>query len=837
MPNRFALICCALIWCALLTGSLAGSLPAADFGGNDQVPLPELMIDGWEVQLIDAEASLVTPTACCFDSAGRLYVIECHTHFPPEDYKGPKQDRIYHYRDTDGDGRPDRRETFYAGGIATMGMVALPDDSIAVVTRSDVKRLADRDGDGTAEVLGTLLTLETEADYPHNGLGGIALGPDGKLYVGQGENFGAPYTLTAADRSQQVGGGEGGNVFRCTVDGTELERIATGFWNPFGLTFDRAGRLWTVGNDPDQMPPCRLLQVVAGGDYGFQFRFGRAGTHPLQAWDGELPGTLPMAAGTGEAPCAVVDYDDSLWVTSWGDNRLERYRMAPRGASWSSKTEVVVQGNATFRPVGIAVAPDGALWVTDWVDRSYPVHGRGRLWRFVPPATVAESAVAAAQQRPRQLDASLRTTAADVEVHQAFAAEDPFVRQQGIVQQAWHEDLLADASSPIDDPRPLAGSLSAARWRELCDPTAVPVAARAKLIARGLQSNDARPLLVALRWAAERACRDQLPAIEAVLQRRTLPPRVFRAAIAAAAYLQSGTTRRGGVDQAQVQRLVELVGDTQRPVALRALALRSLPAEGVELDANEVAEWALAESDRSFGIVAIRWLDACNHEAAAAALARLVEAESLPAQTRADALATLAGEASRHARLLSRMRLPRQPEPLRQEAKRLFQRGTDATDPRKPAATELDAWMELVGSGGDVDAGRRVFFRTTCANCHAYQGRGASTGPDLSTLAGQTTRRRVLESILQPSKEMGPMYVPWRVLTVDGRLLTGLKLDRPGVGQSLRFQGADGGFFEVPLEDIERQEPARQSVMPTGLENGMSLAELRDLLAFLLDPK
>ncbi len=188
--------------------------------------------------------------------------------------------------------------------------------------------------------------------------------------------------MIAADKSRQVGSGEGGNIYRCGQDGSSLQRIATGFWNPFGIHFDPVGRLWTVGNDPDSKPPCRLLHVAFTGDYGFQFRFGRAGIHPLLSWNGEYPGTLPMAAGTGEAPCAVVGHGEHLWVTGWGDNRIERYVLRAHGATWKSATEVAVQGDASFRPVGIAVAPDGSMYITDWADRSYPVHGKGRLWRL-----------------------------------------------------------------------------------------------------------------------------------------------------------------------------------------------------------------------------------------------------------------------------------------------------------------------------------------------------------------------------------------------------------------------------------------------------------------------
>ena len=42
----------------------------------------------------------------------------------------------------------------------------------------------------------------------------------------------------------------------------------------------------------------------------------------------------------------------------------------------------MVQGDTNFWPVGIAVAQDGSLFVTDWASRSYPLHGEGKVWRL-----------------------------------------------------------------------------------------------------------------------------------------------------------------------------------------------------------------------------------------------------------------------------------------------------------------------------------------------------------------------------------------------------------------------------------------------------------------------
>ena len=72
-----------------------------------------------------------------------------------------------------------------------------------------------------------------------------------------------------------------------------------------------SGHLLAVDNDPDSRPPCRLLDVVEQGDYGFKFRYGRSGLHPFIAWNGELPGTLPMMSSTGEAPSGLLDCDSA----------------------------------------------------------------------------------------------------------------------------------------------------------------------------------------------------------------------------------------------------------------------------------------------------------------------------------------------------------------------------------------------------------------------------------------------------------------------------------------------------------------------------------------------
>ncbi len=796
---------------------------------------PRVLDADWQIELVASEPDLVTPVHICFDAEGRLLVVECHTHFPPDDYDGPKVDRVYRFDDSDGDGELDRQRLFYEGGRATMGVAKLNDGWIAIASRSEVIRVRDSDDDGSADEREVLLTLKTAADYPHNGLAGIAVGPDSRLYVGQGENFGEPYELVANDASKQVGSGEGGNIFSCTLDGKDLDRFATGFWNPFGVYFDSAQRLWTVGNDPDASPPCRLLHVVPTGDYGFQFRFGRAGTHPLLAWNGELPGTLGMAAGTGEAPCAVIGQSDSLWVTSWGDNRIERFHLAPQGASWTSQLETLVQGDANFRPVGMAAAPDGSVYFTDWVDRSYPVHRKGRLWRMSRKSTV-KTTVEELPQRTAEEEIALkliRESSVGDRVA-ALASQDPFVRQAAIGGLVRTGQLSSVDKHRLIAPEQRYSLLTAWRWQELAAPAAVTVEQRRAWIEWGLNDDSEDVVLAAIRWASENNAKEHLTQIRMLLDRPRVSSRLFTASIAAIVFLETGSASRSARDPAIEKMLVEFASDVNRPAGLRAMAIRELSQETVHPDDKLLRSWIGADTDRELAFEVIRLLAARDSDTAFSMLAEMAGDDSLDEQTRADAIGSMARNAGMFSAVLNQAALPKSPVVIRQEAGRVLKRTWTNEDSKRPRHEDLQAWEKLVGNGGDALAGRRVFFRSTCVNCHAHSGRGATTGPDLTTLSGTTTSKRLLESILQPSKEIGPLYVPWQVLTVNGQVLTGLKLDRSGVGNSLRYQGADGMIFEVPLLDIEEQSPLAQSIMPTGLEESMSIAELRDLIAFLV---
>jgi len=395
-----------------------------------------------KIELFAEHPTIVTPTGIDVDHKGRVFAVESNTHFRPKGYKGHPSDRVLVLQDTNGDGKADKTTVFTDDLKYTMSVAVKPlwlevggrksevggrkknpqsairnPQSIYVATRSAIYLYHDTNGDLKADKRERIVHLETKGNYPHNGLAGIAFDAMGWMYFGFGENLGAKYTLIGSDGVKLSGGGEGGNVYRCRPDGSKLSRWATGFWNPHASCVDAFGRLFTVDNDPDSRPPCRLLHVIEGGDYGFRFRNGRAGLHPFTAWNGEIPGTLPMVSGTGEAPSGIVAYESdglprkyigSLLVGSWGDHRIDRFVLQPKGASFVSRPEPVIQGGEDFRPVGLAVAPDGSVFCTDWVKRDYKLHGHGRVWR-ISRKPKGERRGVSPPRKPRVIDISTIT--------------------------------------------------------------------------------------------------------------------------------------------------------------------------------------------------------------------------------------------------------------------------------------------------------------------------------------------------------------------------------------------------------------------------------------------
>jgi putative membrane-bound dehydrogenase-like protein len=785
---------------------------------------PRVTNDRYQLELVATEPEIVTPVGMTFDRAGRLLVIESHTHQTPEKYEGPKHDRIRMLSDSDGDAKLDRWSTFAEGFRHAMNLLARKDGAVYVVERGRVLLLTDTDDNGVADKQDVLLRLETEDDYPHNALGGIDETPDGLLIIGLGENHGLPFKLIGSDGKTISATGGLDGFFRCTVDGKNIEHIARGVWNPFSLCVVPDGRIFAVDNDPDASPPCRLLHVVEGGDYGYLYQYGRAGTHPLQSWNGELPGTLPMVCGTGEAPTAIVDHAGSLWVTSWGDYRIERYRLVPRGASYTATRDVVVQGDADFRPAGMAVAPDGSLYFGDWVLRDYPVHCRGRIWRLTLPR--AEITVPFPPQS--ELDKWAAGLARDTTIL-ALASDDPFVRAAGIwrlAEKGVIDPQSETAARMFSDSRVLLSALIASR---------LAGSDRAESLLRQCLNDESQEVrLYAVRWIADEritALRDE---VAKLLESPPPSRRYYLAVLAAVDWLDNKPEMRSKeiADELLVR---ELKRDDRSPEAL-AMALSLVSPDNKFLTLDRLREY-LQDDYLPLRLEAMRSLALQTNPERFEILAAAASDESQSDELRAEAVAGLFPVAEKQRNLLEQL-AEVQNAVLRREAQRVLRLAQlrPAPTETRPSADDLDSWNTLLQEPGDAMAGRRLFFSEVgprCGICHQHSGRGGHIAPDLTHIARSNSRERIITSILKPDQEVAPQYQPWLLVTDDGKTHTGLRMPEGGDDGTEEYIDLAGNHFRLPSNTIEIREATSTSIMPSGLESTVSIDDLRDIVTFL----
>ena len=137
--------------------------------------------------------------------------------------------------------------------------------------------------------------------------------------------------------------------------------------------------------------------------------------------------------------------------------------------------------------------------------------------------------------------------------------------------------------------------------------------------------------------------------------------------------------------------------------------------------------------------------------------------------------------------------------------------------------------------GRNFERGRKLFGEVGCASCHRFDNEGASVGPDLTAVAGRFSVRDLLESILEPSKEISDQYGAIVIRKKDGEVVTGRVGNLNGdILMVIENMFAPNDFTNVKRQDIKSIEPSKVSMMPEGLLNSLKEDEIQDLTAFLL---
>ena len=452
--------------------------------------------EGLQVALWAAEPQLQNPVSLSIDERGRVFVAETGRHRSSvldirnymgrfyEDaatrsvaehealirrWFGPDAGRfevetesVRLLEDRDGDGRADR-STVFADGFRSMtdglasGVLARKGE-VWLACVPNLWRLSDRDGDGAAEQRKAVFSgFGVRFQLVGHDLHGLTMGPDGKLYFTMGDR-GFSVVTNEGERLEYP---DMGAVLRCDLDGANLEVYAFGLRNPQELAFDAFGNLVTGENNMDVGDPARFLHVVEGADFGwragFQFSseawaapapgdpppgFARKGTWMTeQVWTSSH--VLPAAGFVGAGPSGLAVDPGTGLSDRWAGRfflcdfpgGIRAVGVKNRGAS----LEVV--SNEKFlwdaMPTDCEFGPDGALYVTDWVE-GWERTGKGRIFKVTDPAADRDAAKEAAERiaegTAKKTPAELASLMGHRDQRVRLAAQQELVGRQGSTQ-------------------------------------------------------------------------------------------------------------------------------------------------------------------------------------------------------------------------------------------------------------------------------------------------------------------------------------------------------------------------------------------------------------------
>lgn len=329
----------------------------------------------------------------------RLAYIKKHLGEKAEDYT-KNDDRIRLLIDSDKDGVVDKT-TVFSNGYNTIvsgtgaGVLNYQGD-VYFTCIPDLWLLKDNNDDGVADTRTALHTgFGVRFAFRGHDMHGLVIGPDGRLYFSIGDRG---YNVQTKDGL--LADPASGAVFRCELDGSNLEVVHTGLRNPQELAFDNYGNLFTGDNNSDSGDKARWVYVVPGGDSGwrmyYQYLSDRGPFNREKIWHpfhADTPAYIvPPVDNLSDGPSGLTFYPG----TGFGDRFKDCFFLCDfRGQSSNSgiRTFRVANEGAFFRivdseqPVWQVLAtdadfgPDGKLYVSDWV-HGWTGEEKGRIYTF-----------------------------------------------------------------------------------------------------------------------------------------------------------------------------------------------------------------------------------------------------------------------------------------------------------------------------------------------------------------------------------------------------------------------------------------------------------------------
>ena len=724
------------------------------------------------------------------------------------------------------------------------GLLYAFDSLYVVVNRggrfaSGLYRVRDANGDGTLDHVEQLKAFDGGSEHgPH----GVIKTADGQgLYVVAGNKTKLPadiarYRLPANWAEDQLLLREpcsnnhntgvlapGGWVCRTDPDGRRWELVAAGFRNAYDLALNRDGELFTYDADMEMdvgLPwyrPTRVCHVVSGAEFGWRYGTGK--------WPSYFPDSLPavvdvgLGSPTGICFCHEANfpttYQNALLIADWTYGRIFAVHMTPAGASYTGQLESFISGTPLPVTDMEVNGYDGALYFTIGGRRT-----QSGLYRVTYVGT--GSSTDDSRTPDFALEDSLRRMRRELE---ALHTSEQTAGAGGLVRESLgHEDRHIRYSARI-----ALEHQSVAVQRQVLDSLVHPRAIIHAALAVARSTNDDRSILSRLRqidW-------HQLPTNDQVDLLRTL----------GVVFARQGEPPASERDF-WIARLEDCYPSAAENQALNHELCRML----LYLKSDKVIEPSLeqltavtGQEDRLFYAHHMRTAShGWNIDQRRRYFALLNELETK----------TLVGDFTGGGHLqifIRRMRdhsvdaTPREWLPELDDV--IHANIADADKSGSPTPRKfVRNWQvdELVSAlrqplrGRSWDSGMKLYVAAECLRCHRFDNRGGVLGPDLTGVAKRYDRSVLLRELIEPSAQVSDQFQTYRLTTEDGREFEGRILEESPKQIVMATNPLDpAARVTVRTDQVESRAPSRQSMMPTGLLNTLTIEEIKDLIAFL----
>ena len=687
-------------------------------------------------------------------------------------------------------------------------------------------RLQDRDKDDQYEHMELLREMKGGGEHgPH----AIVLSPDKKsLYICAGNHTQLPEVQNSRvtqvwqedqatprlpdARGHAVGRmAPGGWVCRIDPDGKNLELISSGYRNEYDIAFDPNGELFTYDADMEWdvgLPwyrPTRVCHVTSGSEFGWRHGSGK--------WPTWFPDSSPAVIDIGPgSPTGIVfgtgakfpaAYQNALYISDWSYGIIYAVHMKPDGASFKAEKELFCTAPALPVTDLIVNPVDGALY--------FLIGGRRIQSGLYRVTYDGDESTAAAQYPAPTKQATVRKTLEQghgkdglrqlAKIWPKLQSSDRFIRYaartalENINPTDWIGKLKSEkdpqtlleavmALARVGDPgqQDLAVSeLSKMNWDQLTKSQQLHLLRDYALIL--IRMGKPKPTT----QAALQKLASHFPAGDPELDRELA--RVLAAA---------------NVPQVVKGTIALLeVAPTQEEQIHYAMVLHNVKA-GWNRDLRErYFNWFLKAAGLQGGNSFAPYLNNIRDAAI----------KSMSPEEQAGLADLLAKK-------------PTPIDPYADLKARPFV--------KKWGVEDLLQGEPVDFSKADIENGKQIFAAAQCFKCHRVQGQGGIVGPDLTNAGRRYNTRDLLETLIDPSKEVSDQYQATIFQMVDGRTVSGRVVNLNGRNYMVQEDMINPGkLTNINVEQIEDSKPSKVSMMPTGLLDNFTRQEILDLLAYM----